>query len=274
MLALEMAANRKSIKYLKSPIKTIAGIALATGILATVQPAQAAKTASQDIKSTQASCPALPEVAWWKTTHAKIVRYVDKKFQGNWDPYITKWINYRTKMQKIYDRDGSATVKSRDLRLSGDNLARHIKQIDQRIDVTRCLKRFHAGRLARITPQGAPVNGGTGNDTIVKARQASKVAEVTGNRLDLEINATCDGPTPVFQVTNLGDKWPRLAAISIYRTSGKAMVSKRRMKLANSQQATFKIRKRGKALKGEIGLFVQPSWSKRGFKYDSRIRCS
>jgi hypothetical protein len=41
----------------------------------------------------------------------------------------------------------------------------------------------------------------------------------------------------------------------------------------NSQQATFKVRKRGKALKGEIGLFVQPAWAKRPFRYDSKIRC-
>ncbi len=100
-----------------------------------------------------------------------------------------------------------------------------------------------------------------------------QVASINAAKLDVEITARCDGDTPTFQVTNLGSKWPRLAAISIHRTDGNALVSKRRMKLGNSQQATFKIRKRGKALRGELGIFIQPSWEKRPFRYDTKIRC-
>ena len=30
------------------------------------------------IEAHAAACPALPDVAWWRTSHAKIVNYVDK----------------------------------------------------------------------------------------------------------------------------------------------------------------------------------------------------
>ena len=94
-------------------------------------------------------------------------------------------------MQKIYDRDGSATVKSRDLRLSGDTLARYIKEYDIRIDVTRFLKWCHEGRLVQMTPhltrRGGPVSGG---DTIARSTAFSQGAEVTDAKLDLEIKAS------------------------------------------------------------------------------------
>lgn len=247
---------------------TFIGITTLASVIVASQPAEAARNGGAS------ACPPLPKVAWWKTSHAKIVKYVDKKYNGEWEPYIDKWINYQSKMQKIYDRDGTATVKSRDLRLKGETLAKHIGEIGQRIAVTQCLKSKYAGRMAANGLTNGTAKGGAENDIIAKAGKEVRVAEVSEGRLDLEINARCDGRTPIFQITNLGDKWPRLAAISLYRTNGKAMVTKRRMKMDSSQQATFKMRKRGKALKGEIGMFIQPSWTKRGFKYDSKIRCS
>jgi len=94
------------------------------------------------------SCPALPEVAWWDTSHRKIINYVDRKFQGEWDPYIVRWVNYRDQMQGILDRAGTAVVKSRNIRLAGSDLAAHIGDIERRIYVTRCLKTKHGGRMA------------------------------------------------------------------------------------------------------------------------------
>jgi hypothetical protein len=49
--------------------------------LTAVQPAEAAKSAAQENMIAQFSCPVLPKVEWLKSTHAKIVRYVDKSFR-------------------------------------------------------------------------------------------------------------------------------------------------------------------------------------------------
>ena len=268
------------------------------------------------IEAHAAACPALPDVAWWRTSHAKIVNYVDKRYNGEWDPYIKKWLRYRTQMSDIFDREGTAIVKSRGIRLKGDILQRHILDVDQRIRVTECLKQKHGGRMAFNNPSEIDDKTGAGSatgfagifqaakrqalalggigankretvkasysvakssDSLVttkKEARTANVSEVTGKSLDVEISAKCDAGTPVFQVTNLGDKWPRLAAINIYRTNNKAMVTKRRMWLDNSQQATFRMRKRGQPLAGEVGMWIDPSWHKRGFKYDSKIICS
>lgn len=263
-------------------INTFIGLALLAGL--TIFPNHA--VLAESIAAKAARCPALPNVVWWKTTHVKIVKYVDRKYSGDWDPYIQKWVAYKKKMQGILESKGTALVKSRDIRLNGKNLAAHIIQIEQRLVVTRCLQQKFSGQLAH--KRNAP-SGGAGKDQINPnihlvglttrrtslriARQQERIAAISEARLDVEITARCDGDMPIFQVTNLGEIWPRLAAISIHRTNGNALVSKRRIKLSNSQQATFKVRKRGKALRGEIGIFIQPAWAKRAFRYDTKIRC-
>tara|TARA_B100000315_G_scaffold250073_1_gene282307 strand:+ start:269 stop:1063 length:795 start_codon:yes stop_codon:yes gene_type:complete len=258
-----------------SKLPVIVGLAFIAGTILLPHHTAEAALQAEDINARAASCPALPNVIWWKTTHVKIVNYVDRKYGGNWHPYIQKWENYRAKMQDILERDGTALVKSRDIRLRGEQLARHIVQIEQRIVVTRCLQDKFSGQMAK-GGQAVDPNihfASLKSQSQIGAAAEDRVSSINEAKLDVEVTARCDGDTPTFQVTNLGKKWPRLAAISIHRTKGNALVSKRRMKLANSQQATFKIRKRGKALKGEIGIFVQPSWAKRPFRYDTTIRC-
>ena len=92
------------------------------------------------------ACPRLPDVAWWDTTPQKIVEYVDQTFQGDWDPYIAKWEAYRIRMSQIREINGAAVVKSRGLRLEGDSLVDHIRDIEQRLKVTRCLKDQYGGK--------------------------------------------------------------------------------------------------------------------------------
>ena len=94
----------------------------------------------------EAACPTLPTVSWWDTSPDKIVRYVDQTFRGEWEPYIQRWEDYRFRMEQIYHANGAAVVRSRNLRLEGAELARHIKDIDQRLLVTRCLKDKYGGK--------------------------------------------------------------------------------------------------------------------------------
>ena len=102
----------------------------------------------QAIEVKLASCPNLPNVAWWKTTRIKIVNYVDLKYRGNWVPYIQKWEAYKQRMEGILASNGTALVKSRNIRLYGDKLAFHIKEIERRLEVTKCLKDKFSGQLA------------------------------------------------------------------------------------------------------------------------------
>ena len=234
-------------------------------------------------------CPSLPRVVWWNTSHRKIVKFIDERYNGAWDSYIKRWVNYQRKMQRILEEDGIAVVRSKGLQLKGPVLAAHISDIERRIRVTECLKTRFGGRLVAASgPSGA--TGSAGADdlgqrpkvfTPVSARPAARnndrrvlVSEIDEQKLNVEIVARCDRRTPVFQVTNLGDKWPRTGTIGIYLKEGSAKLSERRVRLANSQQMTFKARQGGKSAAGEVGLWLDPTWAKRGFAYDSRINCS
>ena len=120
-----------------------------------------------------ASCPALPEVAWWETTHDKIVQHVEQHYSGKWDPYIEKWKIYRDKMKNIFDKKGTAVVKSKGVRLKGSTLQNHIIKVDKRILITRCLKRKYSGRLASLNYIGAQ-DFGFASDGVAVVYQAAK----------------------------------------------------------------------------------------------------
>jgi hypothetical protein len=112
-----------------------------------LQVAQADDAKLTAMKEKVASCPALPQVVWWKTTHLKIVKHVDFKYSGNWIPYIQKWENYKKKLQAVFENGGTAVVETRNINLSGDKLKKHLMEIDQRLAVIRCLKAKFSGQL-------------------------------------------------------------------------------------------------------------------------------
>ena len=127
------------LKRIKTPLIFLSVVFV--GIIVITLDTRAETPAQQAIEAKIAGCPDLPNVAWWKTTRIKIVNYVDLKYRGNWLPYIQKWEAYKQKMQGIFASNGTALVKSRNIRLHGDNLASHIQEIERRLDVTKCLKR-------------------------------------------------------------------------------------------------------------------------------------
>ena len=132
----------------------LAGMALLFGAVIASADVPPDNRAVHQIKAGINSCPALPHVACWNTSHSKIITYVDQKFHGQWDPYIKRWMNYRDQMQDILDRSGTALVKSRNIRLRGLELATHIEDIELRIHVTRCLKFKYGGRMALMRVRG------------------------------------------------------------------------------------------------------------------------
>jgi len=216
-----------------------------------------------------AKCDKLPEVAWWSQSHAKVIATVDRGYKGNWQKYIGRWQSYRDRMQALLDSNSVAVVKSRGIRMRGKQLADHIKDIDSRLNVLRCLEKENENS-AGIDLEN--FNTAAGGNSPARSNK-TQVAAISGKQLDIEVTAKCIKDSAVFQITNLGAKWPRLGEINIYKINGKALLSKRRVRMRNSQQATFKIRKRGGGSYGPVGLWVSPSWDKRAFKYDAIVTC-
>jgi hypothetical protein len=162
-------------------------------------------------------------------------------------------------MKKTFEAKSVAVVKSRNLKLQGKMLEDHIKQIDERLTVLECLKTAEAARKAR--PKTPSDQG------------KEQVASINDKSLELQVSTKCTKSGIVFQITNLGERWPKLASINIYQVKSKKVVSKRRMKLKNSQQVTFKVPPK-KAPKGtEVGIWIEPTWTKRPFKYDAKQTC-
>ncbi|NQU62308.1 MAG: c-type cytochrome [Rhodospirillales bacterium] len=92
-----------------------------------------------------AGCPAFPKVSWWgDLTHASVNDYVGVKYGGDWKPYIEKWTRQQATLRKIQQKGSTAvvrvkTVKSGKIKLRGAMLDSYIVNVEQRLDVMRCL---------------------------------------------------------------------------------------------------------------------------------------
>ena len=88
----------------------------------------------------QSRCASFPKVAWWgKMSHQRVIRYVNRKYGGDWKRYTAKWKRQLKVMVDIYDRDGTAIIKKRDIKLNGDKLENYIISVVRRVSVTSCL---------------------------------------------------------------------------------------------------------------------------------------
>ena len=208
-----------------------------------------------------AECPKLSDVEWWTNTVPEVQRLVSASYSGNWNAYIDRWRQQRKDLQNAYDAGNSVEIKSRALVFRGDDLKEYIRLVDERISTLECLAKESGGTTAAV-PSPAPA-----------APTKSTVASIEGKELSVEVVAQCQEGVPSFQVTNLGDRWPRLAEVSIYRTDKKGMITQRKVRMTNSQQMIFKVPGAIARDAGEVGIFVEPSWYERAFKYDAKIKC-
>ena len=172
-------------------------------------------------------------------------------------------------MKKLLASNSVSVVKSRGIKMRRKQPKNHIEDINSWLDVLRYLEK-ESETLTGSDLENFSTAAGGYSSTRTKAIQ---VAAISSEQFDIEVTAKCVKDTAVFQITNLGDKWPRLGEINIYKIDGKTLLSKRRVRMRNSQHATFKIRKRSGGSYGAVGLWVSPSWDKRAFNYDARVIC-
>lgn len=105
--------------------------------------------------SAEETCDPLPDVAWWgKLTHQKIIRYVDRKHDGDWKPYLRKWERQLDKVEDIHRRESRIVIRKSGLVVGGKDLVTYLDKIRTRLDVTHCLAR-RATESASTEPQPA-----------------------------------------------------------------------------------------------------------------------
>ena len=100
-------------------------------------------------------CAPLPDVAWWKNvTHEKMVEFVEKRYGGEWAPYVEKWAAQLEKLREVHDRDGAVVTKDK-IRVEGEPLRQYIEKVEQRLAITRCL----ASKTVSTARAGEPEAG-------------------------------------------------------------------------------------------------------------------
>jgi hypothetical protein len=107
-----------------------------------------------------------------------------------------------------------------------------------------------------------------------EGKHSAETALVPGSALRLEVQTACLDGNTTFKVKNAGAAWPKTSTFAIYRiAAGKGqMISKRRMRLAPGQQASFRV-KASRNPTGKLGIFVRPGWYQRKANYDAIKVC-
>ena len=103
---------------------------------------------------------------------------------------------------------------------------------------------------------------------------AAETASAAGNALRLKIDTECHNGDTIFKVRNTGQTWPKTSTFGIYRlnTQTGQIISKRRMRLTEGQQASFRISAKRNPT-GRLGLVIQPGWYSRKLAYDATATC-
>lgn len=228
-------------------------------------------------------CPAYPRVwTWGAISHQKTLDFVSDNHGGDWAPYNEKWKKRLGLLEMAYAQGRAVVIPSRNsLRLRDRGLAEFIELVRMRIDVNRCL----AEQAVEVSPEalagfataaGPATGAGAGTDAGVPPQAAAVVAvnhsgPVT-DPIRLKVSTECRNGAAIFKVFNTGSRWPRAGTFTIYTLDGRKRVSKRRMRLARGQRAAFRFKARN-AGKMRLGLWVNPSWYSRKFRYDARLIC-
>ena len=230
----------------------------------------------------QSQCEQIPSLkAWGGMTNARVERYIDTKLEGDWQPYLDHLSKQLTSIKKIQKSGKSAQIKYKGkmVRLSGKRLDTYVAASVKRFNVVSCLADNHAEMQVASFNNFATAAGGSDESPIteVPVNQNNNLlqnAAVSSGVLRLDVQTSCENGSTVFKVTNQGGAWPKSSVFGIYRMGGatKQVISSRRMRLKANQSSTFRI-KASKNPTGELGLFVDPSWYKRGFDYDAVARC-
>lgn len=106
------------------------------------------------------------------------------------------------------------------------------------------------------------------------AAQQIETAQIRGGSIDVTVTGACLGKDAVFRVVNNGVAWAADREFIVYRTAGDIVVNKRKLRMAEGQSASFKVR--GAARSGvELGLTLQGDGVETGLDvYHARLKCA
>lgn len=101
---------------------------------------------------------------------------------------------------------------------------------------------------------------------------STELAQARAPRLDMLIDARCEGKVAVFRMMNRGNMWPKTGTLMVMTHDGETVLHKREMRFAISQTATVRYLKAADYPAG-VTLYIKPRWEDRGYGSGVRLRC-
>ena len=102
---------------------------------------------------------------------------------------------------------------------------------------------------------------------------ASAEAATPTNKIDVEIKTLCTPKGTHINILNRGEKWPQTAKLRIYFADDKSHITTRKVKLGQGHSVSFNIKTKIAAGR-PLGVYVEPSWYERDFKFDGTQKCA
>ena len=86
--------------------------------------------------------------------------------------------------------------------------------------------------------------------------------------LNLKVNAQCKDGIAFFRTANNSEPLPKFSHFSVYRTTDYTLINRRRLRMASSQQISFRVKRREDA-SDELVIYADPAWQKRDFQLNT-----
>jgi len=100
-----------------------------------------------------------------------------------------------------------------------------------------------------------------------------EIAQARAPRLDMILDARCEGGVAAFRMKNRGREWPGTASIQVITHDGETLLTERTMRFLRGQTATIRFLKAADFPNG-VSLYFKPSWEDRGYTTGLRLRCA
>ena len=115
------------------------------------------------------------------------------------------------------------------------------------------------GRLETVLTVGRMVAGS--NIMISGSTNAAYSLNPTGN-------AQCKDGIAFFRIANNSEPLPKFSHFGVYRTTDYTLINRRRLRMASSQQISFRVKRREDA-GDELVIYANPAWQKRDFQLNT-----
>jgi len=114
--------------------------------------------------------------------------------------------------------------------------------------------------------------GFTPNSGAVELIAQAEIAAAPPALLRVEVSAVCADQGAVFKIANRGEQWPRTGLLRLYYADDHSLIGQRRLRLADHQRISFAVKNNVVAGR-PVGVWLDPGWYKRSFKFDAQMTC-